>query len=107
MRGAQKAQPFGHPLNGNAKGLPTFGNQLKREALRTESGRATRVEVGTVERLIQIRDLSRTCRITIRVFIVQPGLSKAEAADHQLAVLGVTEKFLQETYQVPLQVYCS
>lgn len=84
-----------------------FAHLLKREALRTESGRATRFEVGSWDRLIQIRDLSRTCRITIRAFIVQPGLSKAEAAEHQLAVLGVTEKFLQETYQVPLQVYCS
>lgn len=84
-----------------------FAHLLKREALRIESGRPTRFEVGTRERLIQIRDLSRTCRVTIRVFIVQPGLSKTEAADHQLAVLGVTEKFLQETYQVPLQVYCS
>lgn len=84
-----------------------FAHLLKREALRTDSGRATRFEVGTRERLIQIRDLSRTCRVTIRVHIVQPGLSKAKAADHQLAVLGITEKFLQETYQVPLQVYCS
>ncbi len=84
-----------------------FAHLLKREALRVESGRATRLEVGTRDRLVQIRDLSRTCRIAIRVFIVQPGLSKVEAAEHQLAVLGVTEKFLHETYQVPLQVYCS
>ena len=84
-----------------------FAHLLKREALRTESGRPTRFEVGTKERLIQIRALSRTCRVIIRVYIAQPGLSKTEAADHQLAVLGVTEKFLQETYQVPLQVYCS
>lgn len=84
-----------------------FAHLLKREALRIESGRVTRFEVGTRERLIQIRDLSRTCRVTIRVYIVQPGLSKAQAADHQLAVLGVTERFLQETYQVPLQVCCS
>lgn len=84
-----------------------FAHLLKREALRAESGRASRLEVGTRDRLIQIRDLSRTCRIAIRVFIVQPGLSKVLAAEHQLAVLGVTEKFLHETYQVPLQVYCS
>ena len=84
-----------------------FAHLLKREALRVESGRATRFEVGNRDRLIQIRDLSRTCRIAIRVHIVQPGLSKTEAAEHQLAVLGVTEKFLQETYQVPLQIYCS
>lgn len=84
-----------------------FAHLLKREAMRIESSRATRFEVGTRDRLIQIRDISRTCKIAIRAFIVQPGLSKAEAAEHQLAVLGVTEKFLQETYQAPLQVYCS
>ena len=84
-----------------------FAHLLKREALRTESGRPSRLELGNRERLIQLKDLSRACRISIRVFIVQPGLSKEQAADHQLAVLGVTEKFLQETYQVPLQVYCS
>jgi len=84
-----------------------FAHLLKREALRIESGRASRLEVGTSDRLIQIRDLSRTCSIAIRVFIVQPGLSKVQAAEHQLAILGVTEKFLHETYQVPLQVYCS
>ena len=84
-----------------------FAHLLKREAQRIESGRSTRFEVGAKERLIEIRDLSRTCRIALRVFIVQPGLSKADAADHQLALLGVTEKFLQETFQVPLTVYCS
>ncbi len=94
-------------LHNKERRTDLFAHLLKREALRTESGRATRFEVGTVERLIQIRDLSRTCKVTVRVFIVQPGLSKTQAADHQLAVLGVTEKFLQETYQVPLQVYCS
>jgi hypothetical protein len=84
-----------------------FAHLLKREGRRTESGRATRFEIGTRERLVQIREISRSCRVTLRVFIVQPGLSKAQAADHQLAILGVTEKFLKETYQVPLRVYCS
>lgn len=55
---------------------------------------------------MQLRDISRTCAVTLRVFIVQPGISKARAAEHQLALLGVTEKFLMETYQVPLHVYC-
>lgn len=84
-----------------------FAHLLKREAQRIESGKSSRIEIGSKERLIQIRDLSRTCRITINVFIVQPGLSKDQAAEHQLAMLGVTEKFLHETYQVPLKVYCS
>lgn len=84
-----------------------FAHLLKREASRVEAGRATRLEVGTRERLVELRDISRTCAVTLRVFIVQPGLAKDRAAEHQLALLGVTEKFLMETYQVPLLVYCS
>jgi len=83
-----------------------FAHLLKREALREESGRATRFEVGHRDDLIRLRDISRTCAVTLRVFIVQPGLSKDAAAEHQLALLGVTEKFLLETYQVPLVVFC-
>lgn len=94
-------------LHNKDRRIDLFAHLLKREALRIESGRATRFEIGGRERLIQIRDLSRTCAVAIRVFIVQPGLSKTQVAEHQLAVLGVTEKFLQETYQIPLLVYCS
>lgn len=83
-----------------------FAHLLKREADRVESGRSTRFEIGSKERLAQVRDLSRTCAITMRVYLVQPGLSKAGAAEHQLALLGVTERFLLETYQVPFVVYC-
>lgn len=84
-----------------------FVHLLKREADRVESGRASRLEVGSKDRLAQIRDLSRSCAVALRVYIVQPGLSKVASAEHQLALLGVTERFLSETYQVPLKVYCS
>jgi len=84
-----------------------FAHLLKRDADRVESGRPTRFEIGSKDRLAQIRDLSRVCAVALRVYIVQPGLSKAGAAEHQLALLGVTERFLSETYQVPLKVYCS
>ncbi len=84
-----------------------FAHLLKREASRIEGGRPSRFEVGTNERLVEIREISRTCAVTLRVFIVQPGLSSDAAAEHQLALLGVTEKFLTETFQVPLYVYCS
>jgi hypothetical protein len=83
-----------------------FAHLLKREAARVEAGKPTRIEVGTRERLVQLREMSRTCSVALRVFIVQPGLAKSRAAEHQLALLGVTEKFLLETYQVPLHVYC-
>ncbi|WP_041745451.1 DEAD/DEAH box helicase [Paraburkholderia phenoliruptrix] len=83
-----------------------FAHLLKRESARIDEGRPSRIEVGTRDKLALIRDISRTCALTLRVFIVQPGLSKTAAAEHQLALLGVTEKFLMETYQIPLLVYC-
>ena len=73
---------------------------------RASQSRPTRFEVGSRERLAEIRDLSRICAVALRAYIVQPGLSKVGAAEHQLALLGVTERFLSETYQVPLKVYC-
>ena len=93
-------------LHNKERRTDLFAHLLKRDADRVESGRSTRFEVGSKDRLAQIRDLSRICAVTLRVYIVQPGLSKTGAADHQLALLGVTERFLSETYQTPLTVYC-
>jgi hypothetical protein len=42
-----------------------------------------------------------------RIFIVQPGLSKGRAGEDQLALLAVTELYLQETYAIPLGVIAS
>ncbi|WP_332839211.1 DEAD/DEAH box helicase [Comamonas koreensis] len=93
-------------LHNKERRTDLFAHLLKREAARVEGGRPTRFEIGSKDRLAQIRDLSRTCAIKLRVYIVQPGLSKTGAAEHQLALLGVTDRFLSETYQTPLKVYC-
>ncbi len=93
-------------LHSKERRTDLFAHLLKRDADRVESGRPTRFEIGSKDRLTQIRDLSRICAVTLRVYIVQPGLSKSGAADHQLALLGVTDRFLSETYQIPLKVYC-
>ncbi|WP_353506069.1 DEAD/DEAH box helicase [Variovorax fucosicus] len=93
-------------LHNRERRTDLFAHLLKRDADRVEGGRPTRFEVGSKDRLAQIRDLSRICAVTLRVYIVQPGLSKTGAADHQLALLGVTDRFLSETYQTPLKVYC-
>lgn len=93
-------------LHNKERRTDLFAHLLKRDAARVEGGRPTRFEVGSKDRLAQIRDLSRICAVTLRIYIVQPGLSKTGAADHQLALLGVTDRFLSETYQTPLKVYC-
>jgi superfamily II DNA or RNA helicase len=93
-------------LHNKERRTDLFAHLLKRDADRVEGGRPTRFEVGCKDRLAQIRDLSRICAVNLRVYIVQPGLSKVGAAEHQLALLGVTDRFLSETYQTPLKVYC-
>ena len=93
-------------LHNKERRTDLFAHLLKRDAARVEVGGPTRFEVGSKDRLAQIRDFSRICAVTLKVYIVQPGLSKTGAADHQLALLGVTDRFLSETYQTPLKVYC-
>ncbi len=83
-----------------------FAHLLKREAQHIDSGRPTRFEVGDIRGLAHVRDLSRQSEVRLSVFVVQPGLAKSKAKEGQLALLGVTERYLFETYQVPFTVIC-
>jgi hypothetical protein len=42
-----------------------------------------------------------------RIFVVQPGLSRARAITSQLELLAVTEAYLQETFGIAMTVYAS
>lgn len=81
-----------------------FVHMLRRET-KVRSGQSTlRYEVGNRDKLVQIRDRSRLADFKLRIFIVQPGLSRKNASDSQLALLSVTENYLLATYGVPLGV---
>ena len=84
-----------------------FNHLLKRNATRVDSGRSTRFERGNVEALRHIREMSRRVEVKLKVFVVQPGLSKADATARQMTLLAVTERYLSDTYEVPLVVMCS
>lgn len=84
-----------------------FTHLLKRDGLRTSQGRSTRFERGDSQTLTQIRDLSRRCEVKLQVIVVQPGLSVAAATRSQLTLLAVTERYLTDTYEIPLHVLCS
>ena len=79
---------------------------LRREASWHER-ELTRIERGSWEELLRIREISRQRTIRVKVFIVQPGVSKADASRDQLELLSVTENHLMETYQLPLVVITS
>ena len=84
-----------------------FTHLLRREALRQEAGASTRIEVGDEELLLAIREMSRQVPVTLKVFIVQPGVSKAAVTPDQLRLMSVTETYLLETYQLPFAVIAS
>lgn len=84
-----------------------FTHLLHRESLRAKANAPTRIEVGTREQIQTLRDMSRVLPVDIKLFIVQPGVSKANASPDQLALLSVTENYLLETYQLSLGVIAS
>jgi superfamily II DNA or RNA helicase len=91
-------------LRNSDKQVDLFTHLLRREP-RTKLGkRGTRFELGDIAELTQIREKSRIYPVKLRVFIVQPGLSKQKATHSQLELLSVTENYLMETYNVEFGV---
>ncbi len=89
----------------NKTGL--FAHLLRRDSRRIKNKRVTRFEKGDSSLLHMIKEMSRTMRLELSVFIVQPGLSRANASDDQLQLLGVTQNYLMETYKLPFGVIAS
>ncbi len=81
-----------------------FTHLLRREALRQDKGEGTRFEIGDAELLQTIREMSHLCRVTLKIFIVQPGVSRESATPDQLRLMGVADNYLYETYQLPFGV---
>lgn len=81
-----------------------FQHLLKREPKRRLGVEATRFERGSVTELMAFVEMSRLCRVNLCIYIVQPGMSKAQASTAQLDLLAATEHYLMETCQVPFRV---
>ncbi len=91
-------------LHGQLRRTDLFLHWLRREPKTKDGKHATRYQHGTQETLIAMKDASRTADLRLRIFVVQPGLSKARASAAQLALLSVAENYLLETYGVPFGV---
>ena len=102
-----QAQKSIHWMSSPEKRTDLFRHLLGREALRHEAGGASRYEVGDGDLLQTIRDISHLCPVSLKIFIVQPGLSKANATLDQLQLLSVTENYLRETFQLGFGVIAS
>lgn len=77
-----------------------FTHLLHREARRQDTGGSSRYEVGNGELLETMREMSRIYPVTLKIFIVQPGLSKSRATSEQLELMSVTETYLMETFRL-------
>lgn len=84
-----------------------FTHLLKREPRRRGKTQSTRFEIGTIDDLVSLREKSRRMHCALRVFIVQPGLSRSAATTAQLELLAVTENYLMSTFMVPFGVVAS
>ena len=81
-----------------------FLHLLRREIKRIDAQQPSRIEVGSKDTLETLKTKCRSCPIEMKIYIVQPGLSKFKVSDDQLELLGVTENYLLETYKLPLLV---
>ena len=84
-----------------------FTHLLRRNAKRKARHQTSRLEVGDSAKLTAIREMSRTLPVKLSVFVVQPGLSRANATLQQLELISVTENYLMETYQLPFRIIAS
>jgi hypothetical protein len=84
-----------------------FTHLLRRESLRKEMKAPTRFEVGSEEDVMILREMSRLLPVSLKIFIVQPGIPKSNASRDQLALLSVTENYLWEMFQLKLGVIAS
>lgn len=91
----------------NEKRTDLFTHLLRREAKRQSDGRPTRFERGNIRLVQTLREMTYTTPMTLKIVVVQPGVSKAEVSDQQLRLLSVTDNYLMETYQLPFLVVTS
>ena len=75
-----------------------------RSAARRDRHGVDRFERGDEAGLTALGHKARFLIPDVRIFIVQPGLSRAGASVGQLDLLAATEAYLRETYAVPLTV---
>lgn len=91
----------------NTKPEDIFKRMIKREISKQETHQISRIELGCVDLIETMKVKSFNCPIRMKVYIVQPGLSKSSVTDEQLRLLAVTESYLMQTYMLPFSVICS
>jgi superfamily II DNA or RNA helicase len=91
-----------------AKSIP---EQLVKRLLRREQARQAhgknRIVNGDLQTLVAIVNEARYRELKVTVAVVQPGMSGSKASEDMLALLGGTDRFLTETFQMAFRVLAS
>lgn len=89
------------------KNVELFTHLLRCEPKKGRRRKATRFEKGDQDELIRIRQMSEIWPVRLKIFVVQPGVSKEKVSKDQLELLSVTENHLLETYVLPFALIAS
>lgn len=81
-----------------------FSHMMHRDIDRVKNGGVTRFEKGDRRALLRVQRRARKLVPEWEVAIVQPGLQRSAATPRQLELLGATELYLMETYQMRFRV---
>jgi hypothetical protein len=84
-----------------------FSHLLRRHQDWITTYNAARIEVGDENLLITLREKCTLLPVELKIFVVQPGLSREDAEEDQLRLLSVVENYLMETYQLAFGVIAS
>lgn len=77
---------------------------IERERDRLKQGKASRIDKGTYEDLINLAKIARYADFQLGIAIVQPAISKKKISDDQLTVIGATAAYIDEISGVKLRV---
>lgn len=80
---------------------------LRRDAVQKQNKNVSRFELGDELLLSNLVTSSRRMDIILKIYIVQPGLSKTSATNSQKELLAATELYLKETYSIDFGVICN
>lgn len=84
-----------------------FTHLLRREPLRENGTETSRFEKGDKKTLEKLVRMSELMEFRMNVYLVQPGVSKAKMSAEQKKLLGVTDHYLLETYELPFKAIVS
>jgi superfamily II DNA or RNA helicase len=94
-------------INWRNKIFDLIDHMLRRDSLRLQLGHPTRFEIGTKEKLADIRHTAEVLPAVYKMYIVQPGLDKGSVSESILQILGSTQGYLKDTYNLELEVISS